>query len=203
SRRSSLGTASTGTSANTTSQSQAQPSVKALGKRRAVSPTPASSESPAPPALAADSSASPVKRRKLSHSTVNPKLGAPTDKDYNLRSRPSRFAASDAASPSAASSTLLTKKTRSSALQKVVAPDLTSANTSSPSMPRKGTRASRAAKAKARAMEDEEDAVFEAQQKARTAKFGGHESGDEEDQDNFDEEEDEDEDEDEDVEMGD
>ncbi|GAA5888057.1 hypothetical protein JCM5296_005418 [Sporobolomyces johnsonii] len=201
SRRSSLATASTGTSANTNSQSQAQPSAKALGKRRAVSPTPASSESPASPAPAADSSASPAKRRKVSHSTVNVKSGTPADKDYNLRSRPSRSTASAAANPSAASSTPITKKTRSSASKKVVAPDLTSANTNSPSMPRKGTRASRAAKAKARAMEDEEDAAFEAQQKARAAQFGGPESGDEEDQHDFDEEEDEDEDED--VEMGD
>ncbi|BGP41601.1 Ubiquitin fusion degradation protein 4 [Rhodotorula kratochvilovae] len=133
--------------ANAAAASAAEPSAKALGKRRAVSPfdSPAADSSPAAAAAASSATAaaatpasSATKRRKLAHAAT------PADKDYNLRARPARSTASASAATSTPASS--GKKTRSSPAKKT-AP-----------MPRKGaTRATRAAKAKARAMSDDED----------------------------------------------
>ncbi|GAA6035633.1 hypothetical protein JCM8097_004938 [Rhodosporidiobolus ruineniae] len=160
---------STASSTATSTTPTTQPSAKALGKRRAVSPDSTTADSPSAPAASSSSSTSTTsKRRKLAHSSS---ATTPTaaDKDYNLRTRPSRSSAS-------ATSSAKGKKTRSSTSKK---PSITPSSSSSATMPRKGTRAGRAAKAKARALEDEEDALFEAQHASR---FGADFDGDEGDE---------------------
>ncbi|GAA5894262.1 hypothetical protein JCM6882_007615 [Rhodosporidiobolus microsporus] len=167
SRRTSTASAS---NTNTTSTSESQPSAKALGKRRAVSPsshsdTAAAEPSNSDPSPASAPSTTSSKRRKLSHSAAAP---APSPTTHNLRARPARSSAAAFATPAAQPSP--GKKTRSSTSKKL-SPSSSSAtalSTSSSStaalpntMPRKGTRAGRAAKAKARALEDEEDALNE------------------------------------------
>ncbi|GAA6053157.1 hypothetical protein JCM3770_002881 [Rhodotorula araucariae] len=117
---------------NAAAVATAEPSAKALGKRRAVSPF----DSPAadsPPAAASSSTpaASATKRRKLAHAAT------PSDKDYNLRARPARSTPALATTPASGT------KSRASATKPV-------------SMPRKGTRVTRAAKAKARALSDDD-----------------------------------------------
>ncbi|GAA6003606.1 hypothetical protein JCM10207_003505 [Rhodosporidiobolus poonsookiae] len=162
-------TSTASTSQSTTSATD-QPSAKALGKRRAVSPSSsAAAGSSAPSTSTPSTSNTASKRRKLSHSAPANPSPAPGEKDYNLRARPARTAT--AASPKG-------KKTRSSTAKKATTSTASSAST--PSMPRKGTRATRAAKTKARAVEDEEDAAFEAQQAADAARYE-REYGDDDD----------------------
>ncbi|GAA5852212.1 hypothetical protein JCM8547_006700 [Rhodosporidiobolus lusitaniae] len=146
SRRTSTGNTTNTTSTTTTSSSSSSLSAKQLGKRRAVSPF----DSPAadsPPSAPSGSSTAPTKRRKLSHPSTT--SDTPAAKDYGLRSRPSRSSTTSAASPAKGK-----EKPRSSLSSKSIT------STTPSSMPRKGTgtRAGRAAKAKARAMEDDEDA---------------------------------------------
>ncbi|GAA5832992.1 hypothetical protein JCM11251_006474 [Rhodosporidiobolus azoricus] len=164
SRRTSTTSANNTTNTHATSSSSAsssEPSAKALGKRRAVSPFSEAgpSTSTSGPAPASISTSTTSKRRKLSHSSSA--TGAPTT-FHNLRARPARSATSAIANlPSPPTP----KKTRSSSTRASTAAKSTlstSPSVTSP-MPRKGTgtRAGRAAKAKARAMEDEEDELNE------------------------------------------
>ncbi|GAA5900666.1 hypothetical protein JCM8208_000560 [Rhodotorula glutinis] len=159
SRRTSTATASAASSSTATTSTTSL-SAKAAGKRRAVSPSNAV-DGPPPPA-ASSSSAAP-KRRKLSHVAIDaPSTNAPsTDSPRTLRTRSSRRTASTSASTSSAAASQQ-KKTRSSTAAPSSSSKAATLPKPSPDMPRKGTRATRAAKAKARAMEDDDDLSLDA-----------------------------------------
>ncbi|KPV74163.1 uncharacterized protein RHOBADRAFT_54018 [Rhodotorula graminis WP1] len=161
SRRTSTATASAASSSSATT-SAASLSAKAAGKRRAVSPSTAAADGPPPPADSSSSAA--PKRRKLSHVAIDtPSTNAPsTDSLRTLRTRSSRRTAATPASTSTAAASQHKKKTRSSAAASSSSSKAATLHKPSSDMPRKGTRATRAAKAKARAMDDDDDLSLDA-----------------------------------------
>ncbi|BGP01543.1 Ubiquitin fusion degradation protein 4 [Rhodotorula toruloides] len=166
SRRTSTTTSTAGPStSSSTNTTDALPtlSAKALGKRRAVSPPP-----PPASADASTSSGSNNKRRKTSSSFTAADVTG--EKDYNLRARPSRTTSTSSSSkkPTTAPSARKTRSTTSS----------TAANKTKNAMPRKGTRASKAMKAKQRVLEEDfEDDWEEEEEEEEGGRVGEAEEG--------------------------
>ncbi|GAA5841950.1 hypothetical protein JCM9279_003167 [Rhodotorula babjevae] len=159
SRRTSTATASAASSTSATTSASSL-SAKAAGKRRAVSPSTAA-DGPPPPADSSSSAA--PKRRKLSHVAIDvpPAPTSRADPQQTPRTRSSRRAALPSASTSSAASSPK-KKTRSSDATSSSSAKAAAFPKPAPDMPRKSTRATRAAKARARAIEDDDDLSLDA-----------------------------------------